>query len=124
MVRAQGGDPRIVDGGVLPRARAQKEALAGRDGFVAAIDTEMLGTAAMVLGAGREKVEDVIDPGAGLSVGKKLGDEVRKGEPLVTFHYNDSSRLSEAERMVQKAYSIGDARRPSAPELILAVLEQ
>jgi len=124
MVRAQGGDPRIVDSGVLPRARAQKEVVAERDGFVAAIDTEMLGTAAMVLGAGREKVEDVIDPGAGLLVGKKLGSEVEKGEPLVTLHYNDPSRLMEAEGRVQKAYSIGDSRRPPVPELILAVLEQ
>ena len=127
MVRAQGGDPRIADGGILPRARAQKEVLAAQDGFVAAIDTEMLGTAAMVLGAGRERVEDVIDPGAGLVVGKKRGDEVRKGDPLVTLHYNDPSRLLEAEEMVQRAYSAytaGDRRPPSAPELILAVLEQ
>jgi len=123
MVRAQRGDPRIVDGGVLPRARAQKEVAAEANGFVAAIDTEMLGTAAMVLGAGREKVEDVIDPGAGLVVGKKLGDEVRKGEPLVTLHYNDPSRLFEAEGMIQQAYSLDGARRPSVPELIQAVLE-
>jgi pyrimidine-nucleoside phosphorylase len=123
MVRAQGGDPRVADGGVLPRARARKEVLAERDGYVTAIDTEMLGTAAMVLGAGREKVEDVIDPSAGLLVGKKLGHEVRKGEPLVTLHYNDRSRLPEAEGRAQRAYSISD-RPPSAPELILAVLEQ
>ena len=124
MVRAQGGDPRIADGGVLPRAHAQKEVSSGRDGFVAAIDTEMLGTAAMVLGAGRERVDDVIDPGAGLVVQKKLGDEVRTGEPLVTLHYNNDSRLVEAAEMVQKAYSLFHAPRPSAPELILAVLEQ
>jgi pyrimidine-nucleoside phosphorylase len=124
MVRAQGGDPRVVDGGVLPRAREQKHVAAERDGFVAAIDTEILGTAAMVLGAGREKVEDVIDPGAGLVVGKKLGDEARKGDPLATLHYNDPSRLLEAEGMVRTAYSISDVRPPSAPELILALLEQ
>jgi thymidine phosphorylase len=124
MVRAQGGDPRVVDGGVLPRAREQKHVAAERDGFVAAIDTEILGTAAMVLGAGREKVEDVIDPGAGLVVGKKLGDEAKKGDPLATLHYNDPSRLLEAEGMVRTAYSISDVRPPSAPELILAVLEQ
>jgi pyrimidine-nucleoside phosphorylase len=124
MVRAQGGDPRVVDGGVLPRAREQKHVAAERDGFVAAIDTEILGTAAMVLGAGREKVEDVIDPGAGLVVGKKLGDEAKKGDPLATLHYNDPSRLLEAEGMVRTAYSISDVRPPSAPELILALLEQ
>ncbi len=124
MVRAQGGDPRIADGGVLPRARAQREVPAPRKGFVAGIDTELLGTAAMVLGAGREKVEDVIDPGAGMVVGKKPGHEVDKGEPLVTLHYNDPSRLSEAVDRVLKAYSISDAPPPPAPELILAVLEQ
>jgi pyrimidine-nucleoside phosphorylase/thymidine phosphorylase len=124
MVRAQGGDPRIAEGAALPRARARKEVAAAREGFVTAIDTEKLGTAAMVLGAGREKVEDVIDPGAGLVVRKKLGDEVDRGDPLVTLHYNDPSRLSEAEAMVRNAYSVSDAEPPSGPELILAVLEQ
>ena len=95
-----------------------------RDGFVAAIDTEKLGTAAMVLGAGREKVEDVIDPGAGLVVAKKLGDEVDRGDPLVTLHYNDPSRLEEAEERVLRAYSLSEAPPSSVPELILAVLEQ
>jgi pyrimidine-nucleoside phosphorylase len=123
MVRAQGGDPRVADGGLLPRARARKEVVAERDGFVAAIDTELLGTAAMVLGAGREKVDDVIDPGAGLLVGKKLGHEVRRGEPLVTLHYNDPSRLLEAEGRAKRAYEISDRPSP-APELILAVLPQ
>jgi thymidine phosphorylase len=82
----------------------------------------MLGTAAMVLGAGGGR-SNVIDPGAGLLVEKKLGHEVRKGEPLVTLHYNDPSRLLEAEGMARRAYSVTD-RPSSAPELILAVLEQ
>ncbi len=124
MVRAQGGDPRIADGGILPRARAQREVPAPREGFVAAIDTEMLGTAAMVLGAGREKVDDVIDPGAGMVVATKPGQEVEKGQPLVTLHYNDPSRISEAVSRVQKAYSISAAPPPPAPDLILAVLQQ
>jgi pyrimidine-nucleoside phosphorylase len=124
MVRAQGGDPRVADGGVLPRARGQKPVVAERDGLVGSIDTEGLGTAAMVLGAGREKVEEVIDPAAGLVVHKKLGDAVGRGEPLATLHYNDGSRVSEAEAMVRRAYSLSDVGPPSAPELILAVLEQ
>jgi pyrimidine-nucleoside phosphorylase/thymidine phosphorylase len=123
MVRAQGGDPRIADGGVLPRARTTRDVAADRDGFVTAIDTEKLGTAAMVLGAGRERVEDVIDPGAGLLVAKKLGDRVERGEPLLTLHYNDSRRSSEAEEMARRAYSLSGTPLPSAPELILAVLE-
>jgi pyrimidine-nucleoside phosphorylase len=124
MVRAQGGDPRIADGDVLPRARSMREVRAPRAGFVAAIDTELLGTAAMVLGAGREKVEDEIDPGAGLIVAKKLGDRVESGEPLVTLHYNDASRLEEAEARAFRAYSLSETPPSSVPELILAVLEQ
>ncbi|MGH9322621.1 MAG: thymidine phosphorylase [Vicinamibacteria bacterium] len=68
MVEAQRGDPRVADGDVLPRASEQEPVPADRNGFVTAIDTEKLGTAAMILGAGREKVEDVIDPGEGMVV--------------------------------------------------------
>ncbi len=124
MVRAQGGDPKIADGGVLPRASGTKPVEADRAGVVSAIDTEKLGWAAMLLGAGREKVEDVIDPGAGFIVHKKIGDEVLPGEPFVTLHYNDPSRLAEAEGMVQKAYSVSAAGPIPAPELILALVEQ
>jgi pyrimidine-nucleoside phosphorylase/thymidine phosphorylase len=124
MVRAQGGDPRVADGNVLPRAREKRAVPAPRSGFVSSIDAEILGTAAMVLGAGRERVEDAIDPAAGLIVEKKLGHRVEKGEPLVTLHYNDSSRLSEAEERVLGAYLLAETPPASAWELILAVLEQ
>jgi thymidine phosphorylase len=124
MVRAQGGDPRVADGNVLPRARQKRAVPAPRSGYVSSIDTEILGTAAMVLGAGREKVEDVIDPAAGLIVEKKLGHRVEKGEPLVILHYNDSSRLSVAEERVRSAYLLSETSPAGTKELILAVLEQ
>ncbi|HEY7817830.1 MAG TPA: thymidine phosphorylase [Vicinamibacteria bacterium] len=124
LVRAQGGDPRVADGNVLPIAREKREVPAPRSGFVSSMDTEILGTAAMVLGAGREKVEDRIDPAAGLIVRKKLGHRVEKGEPLVTLHYNDSSRLSEAEERVRRAYILSETSPPETMELILGVLEQ
>lgn len=123
IIEAQGGDPRVVDGGVLPRAPSTREVRARRRGFVAAIDTERVGTAAMLLGAGRERLEDAIDPAAGLVVHAKLGSEVEKGGALATLHYGDPARVEEAERAVLAAYEITEAPPPSLPELVLRVLE-
>jgi thymidine phosphorylase len=123
MVQAQGGDERVAEDGVLPKARFRKEVAGARDGFVSSMDAEKLGTAAMLLGAGREKVVDRIDPAAGLIVHKKIGHEVRTGEPLVTLHYNDGSRLAEAERRVREAYVFSNDRRAAAPELVMAAME-
>jgi thymidine phosphorylase len=77
----------------------------------------------MLLGAGRRKVEDAIDPAAGAVVHAKIGDEVRKGEPLLTLHFNDESSLEEASRQVLRAYTISDGPPPSAAELVLAALD-
>jgi pyrimidine-nucleoside phosphorylase/thymidine phosphorylase len=123
IIAAQGGDPRVVDGGVLPRAASTREVRAPRAGWVVAIDTERLGKAAMLLGAGRERLEDAIDPAAGLVVHAKLGTELQRGEALVTLHYDDPARLEEAEREVLTAYSLGEAPPAALPDLVLAVLE-
>ena len=118
LVHAQGGDA-----SQLPRAKRQKILEASRDGYVASIETETIGRAAMMLGAGREAVDDTIDPGAGLVVHKKLGDDVASGEPLVTLHFNDASNLAEVEQLVESAYQISDtAPAVSELELVHAVL--
>lgn len=117
LVDAQGGDASR-----LPRAAKQKVLEAPRGGYVASIETETVGRAAMMLGAGRETVDDSIDPGAGLVVHKKLGDELAPGEPLVTFHFTPNSKgesnLPEVEKLVERAYQITDTP-PSAGELEL-----
>ena len=125
LVNAQGGDA-----SQLPRAKRQKILEASRDGYVASIETETVGRAAMMLGAGRETVDDIIDPSAGLVVHKKIGDEVTSGEPLVTLHFNpnrpnrpnsDETNLADAEQLVESAYQIADTP-PAASELVHAVL--
>jgi thymidine phosphorylase len=65
----------------------------------------------VVLGGGREKKEDTIDPAVGLLFHKKIGDAVAKGEPLCTIHYNSTARLDEARRLVEQSYRI----EPEAP---------
>jgi pyrimidine-nucleoside phosphorylase/thymidine phosphorylase len=87
IVEAQGGDPRTVDEPArLPRAQRLLDVPAAAAGWVEAIDTEGVGLAAMALGAGRARVEDRIDPSAGIVVHKRLGDRVERGEPLCTLH--------------------------------------
>ncbi len=123
MVRAQGGDARVADTAGLPRARLSKPVRAARRGFVNAIDTEAVGTAAMLLGAGRQRIEDTIDPAAGLVVHKKIGNEVREGDPLVTCHYNEDLRLEQAEDVLRRAYDITEAA-PLEIQLVHRVVEQ
>jgi len=87
IVEAQGGDPRAVDDPArLPRSSTLVDVPAPAAGFVEAIDAEGIGLAAMALGAGRARVEDRIDPAAGIVVHKRLGDRVDRGEPLCTLH--------------------------------------
>jgi thymidine phosphorylase len=78
-----------------------------------------VGRAAMLLGAGRETVDSRIDPGVGLVLHKKVGDLVLAGEPLLTVHANDRSRLDEALSVLQAAVEI----RPEAPPPVPLVHE-
>lgn len=123
MVELQGGDPRVIeDTSLLAQSAHQSDICAPRDGYVTRIDTETLGTAAMLLGAGREKIDDAIDPAVGLVVHQKIGSNVSKGDPLLTLHYNSDARLDDARRLVSGAYDIRE--KPPTPEpLIQATLE-
>jgi pyrimidine-nucleoside phosphorylase len=123
MVAAQGGDPDVVEQPErLPRAPVESRVPAGEDGVVVAIDAEALGTAANLLGAGRVRPEDRIDPGAGLVIHRKIGDRVARGEPLVVLHTSDAGRLREAAARVRAAYRIG-AEVPGPRALILEIVE-
>lgn len=108
MVAFQGGDPRLVeDPGLLPRARFQKEFRALEDGVVESVDCEAVGLAVLVLGGGRRRKEDPVDPAVGLRVLAHRGDRVRRGEPLAVICYNDPDRVPEAEGLLQGAWRLG-----------------
>ncbi|MER2559489.1 MAG: thymidine phosphorylase [Myxococcaceae bacterium] len=116
IVAAQGGDPSaIADLSLLPKARTTIAIRATGSGFVTGIDSESIGLAAMTLGAGREKTTDVIDPGVGFVLEKKLGDAVSEGTTLVTAHVNDERRMPEVVERVRAAYRIGAAALPRRP---------
>jgi len=116
IIRAQGGDPRVVDNpGLLPRARNETKIRAPRVGYVSAIRTEQTGVAGMLLGGGREKKEDAVDPAVGLVLEKKVGDRVESGDTLCVVHYNSGARLAEAVALLNKCFEIGPAAPPAAP---------
>jgi len=121
IVKAQGGDPAaITDLSKLPKARQTIAVEATQNGFVTSIHSEAMGLAAMSLGAGREKTTDVIDPGVGFVLEKKVGDRVSIGEPLVTIHFNDEARVPDVKRRIVGAYGIGAA----APQQRALIIER
>jgi pyrimidine-nucleoside phosphorylase len=112
VIELQGGNPRVCDDtSLLPRARETVPVRAEMDGRVAHIGCRAVGHAAMLLGAGRETVDSLIDPGVGLVLHKKVGDLVIKGEPLLTAHVNRRQGLDEALHILQEAIRIA----PEAP---------
>jgi pyrimidine-nucleoside phosphorylase len=116
VVRLQGGDPKIVDDPRrLPRARQEARVTAPRSGYVTAIRCEQVGIASAMLGSGREKKENAVDPAAGLTLEMKVGDAVKVGEVLCTAHYNLDSRLGEAMALLENSFEIGSAAPPVSP---------
>jgi pyrimidine-nucleoside phosphorylase len=107
IVRQQGGDARVMDDPKLLASAAHAiDVVAAVDGYVNATQCEQLGVAVVVLGGGREKKEDSVDPAVGLVFHKRIGDRVARGEPLCALHYNSDARLDEARRLVETAYII------------------
>lgn len=116
IIRLQKGDPRVVDDPArLPRASHKLDVTSANAGHLAEIDCERVGTACVILGGGREKKEDAIDPAVGLEFHKRLGDRVARGEPLVTMHYNSDGRLAEARAMLEAAYVVAEKAEPAKP---------
>jgi thymidine phosphorylase len=83
---------------------------------------EQVGTAGVLLGGGRERKEDSVDPAVGIMVHKKLGDRVSAGEPLCTVHYNAEERLERARPLLLESYTIGGAAPSPARPLVGRVI--
>ncbi len=123
MVAAQGGDAGVIeDPRRLPRSPVALPVPAEEDGIITAVDAEALGNAAILLGAGRVRADDRIDPGAGMMIHRKIGDRVRRGDALLTLHTADRGRASEVAPRAQAAYRIG-GEDPGPRPLVLEVVD-
>lgn len=105
----------------LPKAKNKIEVPSERDGFVAGFETERIGWIGVKIRAGRAKTSDLIEPTAGIEFHAKIGDHVKKGEPLFTLYGNDSSLLFnvQAELVSCVSFSVNPTK---APDLIREVL--
>ena len=122
MVRAQGGDAAVVEApDRLPAAPVVEPVASPAAGFVGAIDAEALGVAAMALGAGRATKDDTIDPAVGIVLRKKVGDPVRRGEPLADLHLRHGGQAGAGGAQVAAAYAVAP-RAPSGVPLVHEVV--
>jgi pyrimidine-nucleoside phosphorylase len=103
----------VDDYSPLHTAPTRELVRAARRGYVTELHAELIGRAKMLLGAGRRRVEDVIDPGVGGMVLVREGDAVKAGDPLIELHYRDGTHLPAALDLLRQACVIGDA--PPAP---------
>lgn len=118
VVDAQGGDAGVLEHpDRLPVAPRTHDIVATRPGYVTSCDARAVGVAAMRLGAGRERKEDTIDPGVGISVLAKPGTEVAEGDVLGRLSYRHTARLGEALRVIDGAWTVGDDA-PAPPPLV------
>ncbi len=110
MIRLQGGDAAVMDDpGLLPQASQKTDVKSSAAGFVTGIMCEQIGTAGVLLGGGRARKEDSVDPAVGIIVHKKVGDPVSVGEPLCTVYYNSAERLAGAAPLIEQSYTIAAA---------------
>jgi pyrimidine-nucleoside phosphorylase len=121
MVVAHGGDPNPEH---LARPRTTVEIEAGRDGFVTGCDGEDLGRVAAEVGAGRRRVDEELDHGAGVLVHSRIGDRIEAGQPLATLLLGergaDEERLAER---IRNAFEIED-QPVVGPMLILGTVDE
>ncbi len=122
MVQAQGGDPAVIDDpDRLPRARLVEPVAAPQDGYLAAINAEEIGLAAVQMGAGRAVKGQPIDHAVGLVFHAKVGDRLRRGDPICELHLNDAARLEPVRQRVLAACTWSEAP-VSPPPLILGII--
>ncbi|HXX20501.1 MAG TPA: thymidine phosphorylase [Candidatus Acidoferrum sp.] len=122
MVVLQGGDSGVIDDpSRLPRAEHSLDVISAESGYVVAMRCEDIGTACVILGGGREKKEDSVEPAVGIVLHKKTGDRVSAGEPLCTLHYNSDPRAARAKQLLEQSFDI-DPTPPAPKPLIRRII--
>lgn len=111
MISAQGGNANVVDDySLFKQPKYTAEIFSECDGFIEHTDAEKIGIASVILGAGREKKGDPIDPSAGIVLKKKTGDYVKKGESLAVFYTDDEGKIEGAKQEFLDAFTFGNER--------------
>ena len=122
VVTAQGGNAQALDKfELLPNATGMREITSPRAGYVTSIDAEGIGAASNMIGAGRDKKEDAIDPAVGIILEVKVGEKVDAGSVLCRLYYTREDRVDEGAERVEDAFRIS-GQKPDERNLILEVV--
>ncbi|TMF51570.1 MAG: thymidine phosphorylase [Chloroflexi bacterium] len=113
LVRAQGGDPRVVDDpNLLPQAPVQRPVLAAAGGYVAGADALEIALAGKALGAGRDRKDAPIDLAVGIVLEKKIGDPVARGEALAVIYARTGAAAENVANRVAASFAIAETASP------------
>ena len=120
MIAALGGDPRVTeDVSLLPQAEAVLPVCAAQSGYIQSVTASEIGRASLLLGAGRIRKEDPINPAVGIVMAKRIGEWIDAGEPLAHLHVSSHSNTQTAAEFVRGAVVL--SQEPViAPPLIYA----
>jgi pyrimidine-nucleoside phosphorylase len=125
MVELQGGDARVIDDAKrLPQSKHSVDVQAEKTGYLASMQCEQIGTACVILGGGRERKEDAVDPAVGIVLHKKVGDQVSAGEAIATIHYNGDARVGRARQLIVESWAIADSAPSTKRPLIHRVIQK
>ena len=115
-IASQGGNIKQIDDYTLfKQPLLCYNVCAEREGFISSMNAEMIGSASVVLGAGRTKKDDPIDHSAGIILQRKTGDRVQKGEIIATFYTDMENAIPSAEKLFTESISITDEKREKPP---------
>lgn len=123
MLEEMGGDVRYVDDpNLLVRTKRIVPIYTDRTGYIKKLDAKSIGLAALLLGAGREKAGDTVDPAVGILMKKRCGDRIEKDEPIAYMYVNDETNLDEAVSKLVNAVSVAD-EKPEDEALVYDIIE-
>lgn len=106
-IEAQGGNPSVVeDYSLLPKPKYEVNVKIAQSGILSRLEANKVGEASLICGAGREKKEDDIDLSAGITLFKKVGDEILEDEVVAKVYGNDKDKLVKAVDILIEAYTI------------------
>ena len=123
VIAAQDGNPDILTQfELLPNASGEHVINSPRSGFISKINADDIGSAAVLLGAGRENVDDTIDPAVGVILQCKVGDQVVEGSRLCALYYTEEAGLQEAVQLVEDAFRLSSIQ-PKPRDLALDLVQ-
>lgn len=123
MLEHQGGDTGVIgDYYLFKQPKFRLEIKSPKDGYISHTDAEKVGSASVILGAGRERAEDTVDMSAGIILQKKTGEYIKKGEALAVFCTDDEGRARSAENVFLSAFKFSDAE-PEKQKLIYKIIK-